>query len=56
MAAPFVILSIFIGYLIIFLKKATKTIKYINVFSGIVLVAMGILLLTNKLYLLYTPG
>jgi cytochrome c-type biogenesis protein len=55
MAAPFVLLSLFVGYLLIFIKKATRTTKYINAFAGIILICMGILLLTNKLYLLYTP-
>lgn len=55
MAAPFVIMSIFIGLLFAFIKKAAKAIRYINALAGTLLIFMGILLLTNKLYLLYTP-
>lgn len=56
MATPFIILSLFVGSLLGFLRKATRTIKYVNIFAGVLLIGMGVLLATNKLYLLYTPG
>jgi len=52
LAIPFLILSIFIDSLLGFIKKASWSIKYINVTAGILLVIMGLLLVTNRLTLL----
>ena len=52
LAVPFLILSIFINFLVIFIRKVTKYIPYINATAGILLIVMGLLLVTNKLNLI----
>lgn len=52
LAIPFVIMSIFINFLLIFIKKASKTLKYINAVAGVLLILVGLILVTNKLYFL----
>ncbi len=56
LAIPFLALSFFINYLLKFLQKARKAVRVVNIAAGILLMAMGILLLTNKLSLLMTAG
>ena len=51
LAIPFIIMSVFINFVLIFIKKAAKTIKYINAVAGILLVVMGLFLVANKLYI-----
>jgi len=46
---PFLVLSLFVGVLLTFIKKAVHALKYINTAAGIILIAVGILLITNKL-------
>lgn len=53
LALPFIIMSVFINYLLVFLRKATKIIRYINVTSGILLIVIGIILLMDKMNILY---
>jgi cytochrome c-type biogenesis protein len=52
LAIPFLIISIFINFLIIFIRRVNKYIPYINATAGILLIGMGLLLVTDKLYLL----
>nr|WP_305120918.1 cytochrome c biogenesis protein CcdA [Saccharibacillus sp. JS10] len=52
MAVPFLILAIFSDFLLRRLKNLYKHMGKIKVFSGIVLIAMGILLMTNNLAVL----
>ena len=52
LAIPFVIMSIFINFLLIFIKKASKALKYINTVAGVLLIVVGLILVTNKLYFL----
>ena len=54
LAIPFVIMSIFIDFLLIFIKKASWAMKYVNVVAGVLLIVVGFFLATNKLYLLTT--
>jgi len=49
LALPFIILSIFINYLITFTRQATKVLRYANPVAGVLLIATGILLVTDKL-------
>lgn len=53
MALPFIIMSVFINYMLVFIKKAVKIIRYVNVSSGILLIVLGIILLMNKMSLFY---
>ncbi len=50
LAIPFIIISIFINFLLIFIKKASKVLKYVNVVAGVVLIVVGLILVSNKLY------
>ena len=50
LAIPFIIISIFINFLLIFIKKASKVLKYVNVAAGAVLIVVGLILISNKLY------
>ncbi|MBW2603578.1 MAG: sulfite exporter TauE/SafE family protein [Deltaproteobacteria bacterium] len=50
LAIPFIIISIFINFLLIFIKKASKVLKYVNVAAGVVLIVVGLILVSNKLY------
>ena len=52
LAIPFLIISIFINFLIIFIRRATQFMAYFNIGAGILLILMGLLLIANKLYLL----
>jgi cytochrome c-type biogenesis protein len=50
LALPFIIMSIFINFLLIFMKKASRVVKYVNVIAGVLLIVIGLFLVTNKLY------
>ena len=50
LAIPFIIISIFINFLLIFIKKASKVLKYVNIVAGVVLIVVGMILVSNKLY------
>ncbi len=56
LALPFLVLSIFAHRLIAFLKGAVRFMPYINALAGALLIFMGIILLSNKLYLLDFTG
>jgi cytochrome c-type biogenesis protein len=56
LALPFVFISIFIHYLLIFVKKATRFMAIFNTVAGGILVIVGTLLLVDKLYLLTGAG
>jgi cytochrome c-type biogenesis protein len=52
LALPFLIISVFIHFVLAFIRKANRVIRYVNVTAGILLILMGALLLTNKMYIL----
>ena len=56
LALPFMIISVFVNYLLVFVKKATRFMKVFNVVAGSILILAGGLLLANKLYLLTGTG
>ncbi len=49
LALPFIVLSVLINYLLAFTRKAAKVVRYANPVAGILLIATGVLLVTNKL-------
>ncbi len=51
LALPFVIISVFINFLLVFMKRASRVLKYVNVVAGILLLLVGLVLVTDKLYL-----
>ena len=54
LAIPFLLLSIFVNSLLTFIKKASWSIKYINMTAGVLLLVLGLLLVTDKLSLIST--
>lgn len=56
LALPFIFISIFINYLLAFVKKTSRFLPVFNVTAGGVLILVGILLLADKLYLLTGTG
>jgi cytochrome c-type biogenesis protein len=52
LALPFIIISIFINFILVFIKKIKKVIPYVNAVAGVLLIIMGFLLISNKLRLL----
>jgi cytochrome c-type biogenesis protein len=56
LALPFVLISVFIHYLLIFVKKATRLMPLFNTVAGAILIIVGGLLLADKLYFLIGTG
>jgi cytochrome c-type biogenesis protein len=54
MAIPFILISIFINFLLEFLQRANRFIKYFNRIAGILLILVGIFLLTDSFTLIYS--
>jgi cytochrome c-type biogenesis protein len=50
LALPFIIISVFIHLLLIFIKKASRVLQYVNAAAGILLIIVGLILVTNKLH------
>jgi len=51
LAVPFLLISVFIQMVFVFLKKITRYMRYINLAAGVLLILVGISLVTNKLAL-----
>lgn len=49
LALPFIALSIFINFLLVFIRRTKKVLRYINPVAGWLLVITGLLLVTDKL-------
>lgn len=52
LAIPFLVLAVFVDSLLTFIKKASWSIRYINVTAGVLLLILGLLLVTDKLSLI----
>jgi cytochrome c-type biogenesis protein len=52
LALPFILISVFIHLLLMIIKKASRVLQYVNTAAGILLILMGLILVTNKLYVL----
>jgi cytochrome c-type biogenesis protein len=50
LAIPFILVSIFINFLLTFIGKASKVLRYVNAVAGVVLIIVGLLLVGNRLY------
>ena len=53
LALPFIILSVFIHLLLKVIKKTSRFLQYINAAAGILLIIVGLILVTNKLYVFF---
>jgi len=49
---PFILLSFFIRFVVIFIKKISPALRYVNGVAGVLLIIIGALVLSNKLYLI----
>jgi cytochrome c-type biogenesis protein len=49
LGTPFLVLSLFVGVLLTFIKKAVHVLRYVNTAAGIILIIVGALLITNRL-------
>jgi cytochrome c-type biogenesis protein len=45
LALPFIVLSVFINFLLVFIKKATRIVRYINPLAGVLLIVVGVYLI-----------
>jgi cytochrome c-type biogenesis protein len=52
LAIPFLFLSVFISFLIRFVRRTAKLVRYFNFVAGVLLIITGLLLITDKLRLL----
>ena len=50
LAIPFLLSSLFFGFIIERVKKLTKIFKWLNLFSGLILIILGTLFLTDDFY------
>ncbi len=50
LAIPFLLTSLFLSFIIERIKVFTGIIKWINLFSGLILITLGVLLFTDKFY------
>ena len=50
LAIPFLLTAFFLGFLMEKIKSLTKITKWINLFSGLILIVLGILLFTDNFY------
>lgn len=48
LAIPFLLMSVFINYMLVFIKKATKYVRYVNLTTGLLLLVIGVVLLMDK--------
>lgn len=51
LAIPFIVVSIFINFILVWLKSASRVLKYANLTAGVLLIVMGIGLIANKISL-----
>ena len=56
LAIPFITISIFIHFILDIVKKAGRILKYVNITAGFILVIVGLILITDKLYLFTRIG
>lgn len=49
LAVPFITISVFINFLMTFIKRTAFAMKYINTAAGILLIVIGLFLVTNRL-------
>ena len=52
LAIPFILISIFINFLLAFIKRAARIMRYVNAIAGCLLILVGIFLLTRNLAIL----
>jgi len=51
LAIPFLIISVFVNFILSFLKKAIKVVRFVNYAAGALLILVGLALVTNRLAL-----
>ena len=51
---PFLILSVFINLLLVFLRKTRRVLQFVNVASGVLLIALGLVLVFDRFGMLWS--
>ena len=51
LAIPFIVIAFFINYMLAFIRRANKALKYVNRVAGILLILVGISLMSNHMIL-----
>lgn len=49
LALPFMVISVFVNYMLLWIRKISPALKYINAAAGVLLMLMGVLLIADKL-------
>lgn len=49
MALPFILMSVFINYMLTFIKKAKQWIRFFTVTAGVLMIVMGLVLIFDKM-------
>lgn len=49
MALPFILMSVFINYMLTFIKRAKEWIRFITVAAGVLMIVMGLVLVFDKM-------
>ena len=52
LALPFILISVFINFLLHFIRRANRALRYVNAVSGVLLIVVGLMLVTNKIQIL----
>jgi cytochrome c-type biogenesis protein len=51
---PFLLMSVFINYMLVFLKRARRVLQFINVAAGTLLIGLGIALVLDRFGMLWS--
>ncbi len=54
MAIPFMLISVFINFLLVFLQRANRIVRHVNRIAGFLLILVGIFLLTDSFTFIYS--
>ena len=49
LAIPFIVMSVFINWILVWLKRITRALRYVNMAAGLLLILVGLTLVTDRL-------
>ena len=49
LALPFVLISVFINFILVVIKRLSRVVRYVNICAGVLLIMMGVALIANRL-------
>ena len=56
LALPFVLISVFINFIVVVIKRLSRVVRYVNMCAGALLIVMGVALIFNRLTVPLTGG